>query len=126
MALAGKQLTWAAILKNTACNARAGEKYLSASSKQVSNEEACKQSCEDVGACRSITFLNNGRCSHFSTGCKERKFTANAISIELNRKGTTTTPAATTSTSAATTALIGKGAKGTTTALPGRFINVLH
>ena len=84
MALAGKQLTWAAIMKNTACNARAGEKYLSASSKQVSNEEACKQSCEDVTACRSITFFKSGWCSHFSTECKERKVDNNAISVLLD------------------------------------------
>ena len=98
MALAGKQLTWAAILKSTACNARAGEKYLSASSKKVSNEEACKQSCEAVTACRSITFWSNGWCSHFSTECKERKADSSAISIQLSRKGTKGRPATTTTT----------------------------
>ena len=104
MALAGKQLTWAAILKNTACNARAGEKYLSASSKKVSDEEACKQSCEDAAACRSITFWSNGWCSHFSTECKARKADSNAISIQLSRKSTKDRPATTTTAPPATTA----------------------
>merc|ERR1719199_653257 len=85
---AGKQLTWAARMKNTACNAGAGEKYLSASSKRVSNEEACKQSCENTAACRSITLYKGWLfrwCSHFSTECKATKTDSNAISIQLSR-----------------------------------------
>ena len=104
MTLAGKQLTWAAILKNTACNVRAGEKYLSASSKKVSNKEACKKSCEDATACRSITFFKGGWCSHFSTECKERKADSNAISIQLSRKSSKVRPATTTTAPPATNA----------------------
>ena len=146
MASAGGEFTWVDRFHNTECNTEEGEKYLGASSKRVSNIEACKQSCEDAAACRSITFLTDGRCSHFSTECKERKFTASAIAIQLKRNSTEDTNTmlpATTSTSAittantattttgtivrtSTTALIGKGTEGTTTAPPGRFINVLH
>ena len=104
MALAGKQFTWEAILKNTACNARAGEKYLSASSKQVSDEKACKQSCENVTACKSITFYSSGWCSHFSTECKATEADSNAISIQLSRKSTKGRPATTTTAPPATTA----------------------
>ena len=104
MALAGKQLAWAATLKNIACNAHAGEKYLSASSKKVSDEDACKRSCEDAAACRSITFWSNGWCSHFSTECKARNADSNAISIQLSRKSTKGRPATTTTAPPATNA----------------------
>ena len=80
---AGNQLTWAAELKNTACDTRFGEKFLFKSSKLVSDEEACKKSCDDVAACKSITFFTSGWCSHFSTECKERNTLTNAISIRL-------------------------------------------
>ena len=104
MTSAGGEFTWVDRFDNAECNARVGEKYLKASSKRVSDIQACKKSCEDAAACRSITFLSGGWCRHFSTGCRKRKFTENAISIQLNRKIT----------------------KVTTTAPPGRFINVLH
>ena len=69
-----------------------GEKYLTASSKQVSDEEACKKSCEDAAACKSITFYSSGWCSHFSTDCKKTKADRNAISIQLSRAATTASP----------------------------------
>merc|ERR1712032_855150 len=86
---AGRKFTWVDRFVNTACNARAGEKYLGASSKLVSNEEACKKSCEDAAACKSITFYSSGWCSHFSTGCTKTKAGSNAISILLKRDVTT-------------------------------------
>ena len=78
--------------KNSACDAGAGEIYLGASSKQVSDEEACKKSCEDAAACKSITFYNGGWCSHFSTECKKTKADSNAVSNRLSRTVTTTSP----------------------------------
>merc|ERR1712176_1687741 len=80
---AGMTFTWVDRFVNTACNAGAGEKYLGASSKRMSNEEACKKSCEDVAACRSITFYSSGWCSHFSTDCTKTKADSNAISARL-------------------------------------------
>jgi len=65
---AGAKFTWAGRSKNSACDAGAGEIYLGASSKQVSDEEACSKSCEDAAACKSITFWSSRWCSHFSTG----------------------------------------------------------
>ena len=76
--------------KNTACDIASGEKYLGESSKQVSDEEACKKSCEDAAACKSITFYSSGWCSHFSTECTKTKADGNAISIRLSRAATTT------------------------------------
>ena len=76
--------------KNSACDAGAGEIYLGASSKQVSDEEACKKSCEDAAACKGITFYSSGWCSHFSTECTKTKADGNAISNRLSRATTTT------------------------------------
>ena len=98
MPLTGKQFTWAAVWNSAACNAGAGENYLRASSKLVSIVEACKQSCENAAACRSITFYSSGWCSHFSTECKERKTDSNAISIQLSKKSTKDRSATTTTT----------------------------
>ena len=87
---AGGKFTWAGRSKNSACDAGSGEKYLSTSSKLVSDEEACKKSCEDAAACKSITFYSSGWCSHFSTECTKTKADGNAISIRLSRAATTT------------------------------------
>ena len=82
---------WVDRFANTACGA--GEKYLGASSKQVSDEKACKKSCEDAAACKSITFYSSGWCSHFSTGCTKTKADSNAVSNRLSRAATTASPA---------------------------------
>merc|ERR1712032_639575 len=90
---AGGKFTWVDRFVNAACNAGAGEKYLGASSKQVSDEKACKKSCEDTSACKSITFYSSGWCSHFSTECKARNTDSNAVSNRLSRAATTASPA---------------------------------
>merc|ERR1712230_105268 len=90
---AGAKTTWAGRSKNSACDMASGEKYLGASSKEVTNEEACKKSCEDAAACKSITFYSSGWCSHFSTECKSTNADSNAISIRLSRAATTASPA---------------------------------
>ena len=88
------KFTWVDRLPNTACDAASGEKYLGASSKLVSDEEACKKSCEDASACKSITFYGiSGWCSHFSTECKKTKADGNAVSNRLSRAATTASPA---------------------------------
>ena len=93
MICTGKQLTWAGRSKNSVCDIVSGEKFLFKSSKLVSNEKACKKSCEDAAACKSITFYSSGWCSHFSTECTKTKADSNAISIRLSRAGTTASPA---------------------------------
>ena len=92
MAPAGGKFTWATRSTNTACDVRSGEKILFKSSKLVSDEKACKKSCEDAAACKSITFYSSGWCSHFSTDCKKTKADRNAISIQLSRAATTASP----------------------------------
>ena len=93
MICTGKQLTWAGRSKNSECDIASGEKFLCASSKKVSDEEACKKSCEDAAACKSITFYSSGWCSHFSTECTKTKADGNAISNRLSRAATTASPA---------------------------------
>merc|ERR1719331_128234 len=73
---------WVDRSTGTICNTCAGEHDISGV--HVSNEEACKRSCEDVTACRSVTFYaSNGWCGHFSTWCKERRVDSTGISIRL-------------------------------------------
>merc|ERR1712187_219390 len=80
---AGGKFKWVDRFANTACDRASGEKYLGTSSKKVSDEDACKKSCEDAAACKSITFWSGGWCSHFSTECKATKEDSNAISARL-------------------------------------------
>ena len=74
---------WAILSPNTECNAGAGEVYRSQSPGVLPNIAACKKSCEDVAACKSITFFESGWCSHFSTGCTKTKPASKAISMRL-------------------------------------------
>merc|ERR1711939_1185237 len=89
----GGKFTWAGRSKNSECDMASGEKFLCASSKKVSNIDACKKSCEDAAACKSITFYSSGWCSHFSTDCTKTKADSTAISIRLSRAATTATSA---------------------------------
>ena len=89
----GGKFTWSAGSAKSACDEGAGELYLSASSEQVSNEEACKRSCESAAACRSITYYSSGWCSHFSTECKQTKQEDTGVSMGLSRAATTGAPA---------------------------------
>merc|ERR1719247_2517931 len=61
-----------------------GEIFLSASSSDQADLEACRQSCEDAADCKSTTFFKSGYCSHFSTCCENRKpsATGNADAVK--------------------------------------------
>ena len=78
------QRTWEDIGSNTECDAGAGEVYHMQSSSKVSDLAACKKSCEEsTDGCQSITFFDNGWCSHFSTSCMKTKLTSKVISMRL-------------------------------------------
>ena len=60
-----------------------------------SSFEYCKQSCEDMAGGQSITFLNNGWCSHFSTPCTNtRTNNKAAATLRLSAGSDTTSTAA--------------------------------
>jgi len=69
------------------CDNSRGEVWLSGS--KVADFAACKQHCEDVAECQSITFYDNaygdGACSLFSTKCEKTRPVDNAHS-ELVRE----------------------------------------
>ena len=72
---------------NIECDASAGEKFIQDSPGKLPNIDECKQSCEDSVECLSITYLNNGWCSHFSTRCTNRKDTSEAVSMRFSTSG---------------------------------------
>ena len=76
--------TWVTHSPNTECNAGDGEVYRTQSPGLLANIAECKKSCEDVAACKSITFFESGWCSHFSTGCTKTKPASKAISMRLH------------------------------------------
>ena len=84
------QRTWEEAGSNAECNVGAGEVYRNQSPGKVSDLAACKKSCEDDAGCQSITFFNNGWCSHFSTGCTKTKTANKAISMRLRGTQVTT------------------------------------
>ena len=75
----GGKFKWVDELQNTACD-EGSDLY---TSEKVASEEACKKSCQDAEACKSITYWSNGWCSHYSTACKKTKAHSNAISVKL-------------------------------------------
>ena len=72
---------------NIECDATAGEKYMKESSGKLPNIEECQKSCEDSVECQSITFLNTGWCSHFSTPCTNHKTNTKAVSMRFDTSG---------------------------------------
>jgi len=66
-------------LNQEECDADQGEVYLPGPSGKRANLPACKKSCEDTPACKSITFFRDGLwCSHFSSRCEKTKTVKNA------------------------------------------------
>ena len=69
------------------CDRSAGEKYIQDTSGNLPSISQCKRSCEISVQCQSITYLNTGWCSHFSTPCTNRKETNEAVSMRFSTSG---------------------------------------
>ena len=79
--------TWVKLGSKIQCDTTAGEKYIKGSSGKPPNIEQCKKSCEDSVQCQSITYLNTGWCSHYSTPCTNHKTNIKAVSMRLDKPG---------------------------------------
>ena len=64
---ANAKTSWRLVGPKTACDTGADEVYMQNSPGTVSNLKQCKTSCEQAAECRSITYYDNGWCSHYST-----------------------------------------------------------
>ena len=73
-------LQWVEIGSNTRCDVANGEKYMMSSPGKGSSLKHCKESCQTNTGCKSITYFNSGRCSHFSTLCTKTKWNKWAVS----------------------------------------------
>ena len=73
---------WVSREANTICDTDAGEVYRDQSPGKVASLEACQQFCEADADCQSITYFNNGWCSHFSTACSEITFRNKATAFQ--------------------------------------------
>ena len=78
---------WQYIGSKIQCDTGAGEKYLKRSPGNLPNIEYCKQSCDASVECQSITYLNTGWCSLFSTPCTNHKTNTNAVSMRWDTSG---------------------------------------
>ena len=90
--------TWQEVGSKTACDTGAGEVYMQSSPGKGSSLELCKQTCEDTLGCQSITYFNNGWCSHYSTPCTNTKGKNKAFAYRLSADAgnvATTQPGAT-------------------------------
>ena len=75
---------WVKVGSNIQCDTSAGEKYIKESPGKLSSIEECQILCKDSADCQSITYLNTGWCSHFSTPCTNRKRKGKAVSMRLD------------------------------------------
>lgn len=66
-------ITWEQVESNAVCDTDNGEVYRDNSPGKVAGLEACQQACAADAGCRSITYLNTGWCSHYSTPCTVTK-----------------------------------------------------
>ena len=69
------------------CDTGAGEKYIEKSPGKLPSIEECKKSCKYSAECQSITYLNTGWCSHFSTPCTNHKSNNKAVSMRWDTSG---------------------------------------
>jgi len=58
------------------CDTENGEVYLEGSSGDLPDLNACRKSCDDEPKCKSVSYFKSGFCSHYSTCCVNRKFSA--------------------------------------------------
>ena len=64
----------------------AGTTYLPSSKPLVLGVEECKQSCQIVDGCQSITYFRNSEwCSHFGNPCTDTKKSKNTVSYRLSK-----------------------------------------
>ena len=75
---------WVEVGSNVECDTSAGEKYIENSPGKLPDAEQCKKSCYYSAECQSITYLNTGWCSHFSTLCTKHKSNNKAVSMRLD------------------------------------------
>jgi len=72
---------WAIAGDGQQCDSGAGEVYLKTSHVSVTLEK-CLTSCrQSASGCKSITFFQDGWCSHFSSACTKTKAVANAVAF---------------------------------------------
>ena len=69
------------------CDVSAGEKYIKESPGKLPSIEECKKSCKYSAACLSITYLNTGWCSHYSTPCTKHRTNNKAVSMRWDTSG---------------------------------------
>ena len=69
----GATRTWTELGPNLECDGKAGEVYLESSRGRVPTVQACRQSCEDITGCKSISYFKSGWCTHWSTDCTNTK-----------------------------------------------------
>ena len=81
------QGVWVEVGSKVECDASGGEKYIENSPGKLPDIEECKKSCEDSLECQSITYLNTGWCSHFSTPCTNHKSNNKAVSMRWDTSG---------------------------------------
>merc|ERR1719472_429716 len=88
---------WALAGDGKECDSGAGEVYLKTSPGNGGTLAQCLASCgKSASGCKSITFYQNGWCSHFSSACTKTKAVANAVAFS---RADSTTGATITSTS---------------------------
>jgi len=77
--------TWLEVGSSAECDTDDGEVLMHSSPGKVSGLEECKQLCEDVAECQSITYWKSGYCSHYSTPCTKIKSHSKAeVVLRLN------------------------------------------
>ena len=82
--------TWrAAGGHGAACDSTAGEVYMKSSPGKVKLGR-CKKACENTAGCQSITYFNNGWCSHYSTPCTKTTWSNKAVALRLSLESVTT------------------------------------
>ena len=79
--------TWVDVGSKIECDASAGEIYIDDSPGKLGNIEQCKKSCVYSLECQSITYLNTGWCSHYSTPCTNRRSNNKAVSMRWDTSG---------------------------------------
>ena len=81
----GMKLIWQDVGPNAACDASAGEVYLTNSPGKGLSLDECKKTCEGALGCQSITLsAKTGYCSHLSTACTNTKARKGFVALRLS------------------------------------------
>ena len=79
---------WTLVGYGKACDADAGEFSLQSSPGKIETLARCLELCEQsLFDCRSVSFLANDFCDHFSTTCETTKAVPNAASFRITSTG---------------------------------------